>query len=61
MREQGEAVLTQLSRVMRHAGSKGNIQRRDDEERLDMIVDSNDTIFERVVSTKTFRYGSTWE
>jgi hypothetical protein len=37
--------------VLHHQGIKGNILRRDFEEKFDLIVDANDSILERVVRT----------
>jgi hypothetical protein len=37
--------------ILRHQGLRGNILRRDLEEKFDLIVDANDTILERVVRT----------
>jgi hypothetical protein len=37
--------------VLRHQDIKGNILRRDFEEKFDLIVDANDSILERVVRT----------
>jgi hypothetical protein len=37
--------------VLRHQGLRGNILRRDFEEKFDLIVDANDSILERVVRT----------
>lgn len=52
MRSQGDAVLQQMTRLLRHAGCRGNIQQRDPDERLEMVVAANDCIFDRVVCIK---------
>lgn len=54
MKAEANNVLSKLHMIMRKAGHKGNIQRRDDEEKFEMIVDANDTILERVVSNESF-------
>jgi hypothetical protein len=38
-----------MSLVLHHQGIRGNIMRRDFEEKFDLIVDANDSILERVV------------
>jgi hypothetical protein len=35
--------------ILHHQGIRGNILRRDFEEKFDLIVDANDSILERVV------------
>lgn len=50
MKKEGENVLSMLTMVMKHAGSRSNIQRRDQDEKFEMIIDANDVILERVVS-----------
>ncbi|KAL0273633.1 UNVERIFIED_CONTAM: hypothetical protein PYX00_006263 [Menopon gallinae] len=48
MDKEAEKVLTQLSSLMKHAGFKGNIRRRDDDDKIEMIVEANDTILGKV-------------
>lgn len=50
VKSQTDNVLSKLSMIMKHAGSRGNILRRDHEEKFEMIVEANDVILERVVS-----------
>jgi len=44
-------VFHSISMVLHHQGIRGNILRRDFEEKFDLIVDANDSILERVVRT----------
>jgi hypothetical protein len=41
--------VCRISLVLHHQGLRGNIMRRDFEEKFDLIVDANDSILERVV------------
>lgn len=50
MDKEGEKVLKQLSKLMKHAGLKGNIGRRDDDDKIEMIIEANDSILGKVVS-----------
>ncbi|XP_046397654.1 exosome component 10 [Ischnura elegans] len=47
----GKKVLKLISMVFQHQGVKGNILRRDLEEKFDLLLDANDMILERVNST----------
>ncbi|KAG8236910.1 hypothetical protein J437_LFUL015236 [Ladona fulva] len=47
----GKQVLKLISMVLQHQGLKGNILRRDLEEKFDLLLDANDMILERVNST----------
>lgn len=42
-------VFHSISMVLHHQDIRGNILRRDCEEKFDLIVDANDSILERVV------------
>lgn len=42
-------VFYSISMVLHHQDIRGNILRRDFEEKFDLIVDANDSILERVV------------
>lgn len=44
-------VFHSISMVLHHQDIRGNILRRDFEEKFDLIVDANDSILERVVRT----------
>jgi len=41
-----------ISNVIQCSGVKGNILRRDLEEKFELLLDANDTLLERVVSTR---------
>ncbi|XP_071450937.1 exosome complex component 10 homolog isoform X2 [Hetaerina americana] len=47
----GKKVLKMISMVFQHQGIKGNILRRDLEEKFDLLLDANDMVLERVNST----------
>ncbi|XP_069699387.1 exosome complex component 10 homolog [Periplaneta americana] len=48
MDAEGTRVLELISMLLHHQGVKGNILRRDFEEKFDLIIDANDHILERV-------------
>ncbi|PSN43819.1 Exosome component 10 [Blattella germanica] len=48
MNAEGVKVLELIRMVLQHQGMKGNILRRDFEEKFDLIVEANDSILERV-------------
>ncbi|XP_059485454.1 exosome component 10 [Neocloeon triangulifer] len=48
MVKQGNQTLRSISSVIQSAGMKGNIVRRDMEEKFELLLDSNDTILEQV-------------
>lgn len=48
VKDETNNILSKLSCVMKHAGCKGNILRRDHEEKFEMVVEANDIILERV-------------
>ncbi|KAJ9594200.1 hypothetical protein L9F63_014360 [Diploptera punctata] len=48
MDAEGKRVLELISMLLLHQGMKGNIVRREFEEKFDLIIDANDSILERV-------------
>lgn len=50
VQDQGNEILSCLSMVLKNINFKGNILRRDDEDKFEMVVDVNDSILEKVVS-----------
>lgn len=51
-----DKILSNLSKIMKYFNFKGNISKRDDEDKFEMIVDANDSILEKVVTISVFLY-----
>ncbi|XP_034255209.1 exosome component 10 [Thrips palmi] len=51
MNAEGKRILHLINLILRHQGVQGNVLRRDDDEKFELLVDANDRIFERVGNT----------
>ncbi|GAB0091016.1 exosome component 10 [Sergentomyia squamirostris] len=50
MNQQSDKILNIVGKILKHQEIRGNIKRRDDDEKTDMIFECNDTMLERINS-----------
>ncbi|XP_059611929.1 exosome component 10 [Phlebotomus argentipes] len=50
MNQESDKILNILGKILKHQNIKGNIKRRDDDEKTDLILECNDSMLERINS-----------
>mgnify|MGYP002716470124 CR=1 FL=1 len=51
IKNQSNKVLSKISDFLKYTNTKGNILKRDEDDKFELLVDVNDSLLEKVVST----------